>query len=724
MQLPKLLAKENITISHGNYKTAWFDIKNRVLGLPMWEDKGKDVYDLLIGHEVGHALETPYEGWHDSPEKLEGCPRSYINVIEDARIERKIKNRYPGLVGPFARGYKKLYDDGFFGDGIEDWSQIKLIDKINLKAKVGNLLDVPMIPAEKVFYDRAMNTDDFSEVLQLVKDILAYTKENQEELMQAPQFTDGEGQNESEGDQFDPTDNMGHDDLESDTQQPKANNNEELNGEDEDTSESSSSNDETNISSEEDVESPVFSSEPIHEGDLDQSITDTIFREMEKGLVEMPEDGQPIAAQDISKEFMNDIVIDYKELEKDRNERKNYVYSDADENDWLIKEYEASQARFKQGIKDIKKNVNFAVKEFEQRKAATQWQKASTAKTGVIDINKLWSYKTSDDIFLRTTKLADAKNHGMMLIVDYSGSMHSSIRYVLNQVLHTIMFCKAVNIPFEVYGFSTTNKKLYDSWRKFKDGDIELDDISMPMLCSSSLGKKDFENSIRHMWSRIDYDGWGSERFNSKYEDWGSTPLNQSLLVARHLIKKFRVKNNIEKMNLITFTDGDANSMRVMQDPKYAENKFDTYKYHGKIRIFVDGKYIEAKNRSHMTKAILENIKKQFQVNTIGFFMADDNHHWNNKISQVAHEKDYYYYDYKPESSKEYRKNKCVEVKDFGGYNNFYLVKGNKNLDTSADDFNIEDDASNGQIRNAFKKYSKSKKLNKVLMTKFGAAVA
>ena len=724
MQLPKLLAKENITISHGNYKTAWFDIKNRVLGLPMWEDKGKDVYDLLIGHEVGHALETPYEGWHDSPEKLEGCPRSYINVIEDARIERKIKNRYPGLVGPFARGYKKLYDDGFFGDGIEDWSQIKLIDKINLKAKVGNLLDVPMIPAEKVFYDRAMNTDDFSEVLELVKDILAYTKENQEELMQPPQFTDGDHQNESEGDQFDPTDNMGHDDLESDTQQPKGNNSEELNGKDEDTSEGSSSNDETESSSEEDVESPVFSSEPVHKGDVDQSITDTIFREMEKGLVEVPEDGQPIAAQDISKEFMDDIVINYNELAQDRNKRKSDVYSDTDENDWLIREYEASQARFKQGIKDIKKNVNFSVKEFEQRKAATQWQKASTAKTGVIDINKLWSYKTSDDIFLRTTKLADAKNHGMMLIVDYSGSMSSSIRYVLNQVLHTIMFCKAVNIPFEVYGFSTTNKKLYDSWRKFKDGDIELDDISMPMLCSSSLSKKDFEESIRHMWTRIDYDGWGSERFNSKYEDWGSTPLNQSLLVARHLIKKFRVKNNIEKMNLITFTDGDANSMRVMQDPKYAENKFNTYAYSSKIRVFVDGKYIEAKNRAQMTKAILENIKKQFQVNTIGFFMADDNHHWNNKLGQISHEKNYDWYDYKPESNKEYRKNKCVEVKNFGGYNNFYLVKGNKNLDTSADDFDIEDNASNGQIRNAFKKYSKSKKLNKVLMTKFGAAVA
>ena len=93
--LPKLLAKENIDIRHGNYKTPWFDIKNRVLGLPMWKDMGKDVYDLFVGHEVGHALETPFEGWHDSPEKLKGCPRSYINVIEDARIERKIQSRYP-----------------------------------------------------------------------------------------------------------------------------------------------------------------------------------------------------------------------------------------------------------------------------------------------------------------------------------------------------------------------------------------------------------------------------------------------------------------------------------------------------------------------------------------------------------------------------------------------------------------------------------------------------
>ena len=183
--LAKLLATENISVQHGNYETAWFDIKDRVLGLPQWVDNGKDVSDLLIGHEVGHALETPFEGWHDSPEKLEGCPRTYINVVEDARIERKIKSRYVGLVGPFARGYKKLFEDGFFGKD-HNFNNMKLIDKINLKAKVGAHLNIPFNPEEEALYNATMNTDTFADVIQVVKDILAYTKDNTPELITPP----------------------------------------------------------------------------------------------------------------------------------------------------------------------------------------------------------------------------------------------------------------------------------------------------------------------------------------------------------------------------------------------------------------------------------------------------------------------------------------------------------------------------------------------------------
>jgi hypothetical protein len=93
-------------------------------------------------------------------------------------------------------------------------------------------------------------------------------------------------------------------------------------------------------------------------------------------------------------------------------------------------------------MKGVKKSVANAIKEFEQKKAATQWARATTAKTGNLDVNKMWSYKTNDDIFLRTTRLADAKDHGMIMIIDYSGSMSGSMKYVMDQVMHTIMFCK------------------------------------------------------------------------------------------------------------------------------------------------------------------------------------------------------------------------------------------------------------------------------------------
>ena len=211
--IARLLAKENLTIQHGNYKTAWFDIKNRTLGLPLWKDMPKDTYDLFIGHEVGHALYTPYEGWHDSPEKIEGVPRSYMNVIEDARIERFVQNDYPGLVGPFRRGYMDLLDREFFGD-IDDlnYEEVKLIDKINLKAKLGDMIEVPFSPVEKGFFDRAFTTTTFDEVVQLCREILAYTQENQSELLEQPDNEPDLDLPEGEQEMEDPS-SSGHDDY-------------------------------------------------------------------------------------------------------------------------------------------------------------------------------------------------------------------------------------------------------------------------------------------------------------------------------------------------------------------------------------------------------------------------------------------------------------------------------------------------------------------------------
>ena len=205
-QLAKLLATENIEVQENAVQTASFDVVNRILTIPVFkeEHKSKHVYDMLVGHEVSHALHTPAESWKSMSDRSKEF-RSFVNVIEDARIERKVKSRYPGLVGPFSRGYKKLFEDNFFGDVAEmDIANLKLIDKINLKAKIGQLIEVPFTDEEQVFMDRANTTQDFPEVLQLVKDILAYTKENEPEKVTPPQDEDSnEDQNDENGQEQD-----------------------------------------------------------------------------------------------------------------------------------------------------------------------------------------------------------------------------------------------------------------------------------------------------------------------------------------------------------------------------------------------------------------------------------------------------------------------------------------------------------------------------------------
>ena len=702
--LPKLLAKENITVKHGNYKTAWFDVKDRTLGLPLWKDMGKDVYDLLIGHEVGHALETPYEGWHDSPEKLEGCPRSYINVIEDARIERKVQSRYPGLVGSFNRGYKKLFDQEFFGDLTDvDWDKVKLIDKINLKAKIGSLLDVPFTDEEVVYFNRAMTTETFEEVVDLVKDILAWTKENQEELIQKPEpiNEDDIDDNEGEEEESDPTPS-GHDDYDDDSEQ-------EQNQEESKTPGDSGDSEEE---SQDEVLVKVASKKPEHNEDI--SITDEIYRSKEKSLIEQKDGKQPVYIDKLSKEMFEKSVISYEKLAADRMK----IVESGSYYQELYASWDSGE--FTKYINAVKKSVNFAVKEFEQRKAAYQYQKATTAKTGKINVNALWSYKTNDDIFLTATKLADAKSHGMMMLIDYSGSMSSSMQYVMDQVIHTVMFCKAVNIPFEVYGFTSTNPDLHWEVISNMPGHMDMDGLSMPQVISSSLKKSDFNEALKWLWHRTISSGYYDDSIKSKYEDWGSTPLNQALVVSDTLVKKFKQKHQVQKMNFITFTDGDSNTMSVMNDHRA---DFGVERWSSEVKVNVNGKVVDANNgRTSLTTFILKNFNKQ-GVKTIGFFMADGSD-WKYRLRDIAWDNNVYWEDAKKEYTKEYRNNKCVHIQKHRGYDDYYMVKSGKSLSAQDDDFEVSDDASKGQIGAAFRKHAKSKKLNKVLMTKFGAAVA
>jgi hypothetical protein len=122
-QLARLLAKEDITVTVGNYSTAFFDIKNRELGIPNWDFSEKAVLDLLIGHEVGHALYTPQDGINLFKERFPKAPFDICNIIEDIRIERIIQDTYPGLIHAFKKGYAHFVEEDLFAIKDKDVSK-------------------------------------------------------------------------------------------------------------------------------------------------------------------------------------------------------------------------------------------------------------------------------------------------------------------------------------------------------------------------------------------------------------------------------------------------------------------------------------------------------------------------------------------------------------------------------------------------------------------------
>ena len=166
--IARLLATENITVVQDNVTTASFDVKNRVLRLPSWSDVESYTEDHLIGHEVGHALFTPFEGWHEAVCDMGAAYKSYLNVVEDARIEKLIQRKYPGLRTPFIKSYRKLLADGFFGGQLDDINKMSLIDRINVYFKCGLMSGVKFTNDEKQWLPRIESAETWEEVVAIV----------------------------------------------------------------------------------------------------------------------------------------------------------------------------------------------------------------------------------------------------------------------------------------------------------------------------------------------------------------------------------------------------------------------------------------------------------------------------------------------------------------------------------------------------------------------------
>ena len=207
-QLAKLLASENLLIEHKSIPTAYFDLKTRTLCCPIWKDMSGELYDLLMGHEVGHALYTPVEGWHDAVCDLGKNFKGFLNVIEDARIEKKMKRKYPGIKRSFVTAYKDLIDRDFFGIKKRDMETIPFIDKVNLFTKTEGLISFDFTSEESSMVERVLSCETWQDVVDAAKEIYEYSKDEQKSILekyfQEPMSFDDD--DETEYNSYDETD--------------------------------------------------------------------------------------------------------------------------------------------------------------------------------------------------------------------------------------------------------------------------------------------------------------------------------------------------------------------------------------------------------------------------------------------------------------------------------------------------------------------------------------
>ena len=700
-KLAKLLATENLIIEHRAVETAQFDVVRRVLTLPIWKFKSVDVYDLLVSHEVGHALFTDPRDW-SIEDKWQDVPPNFVNITEDARIEKLMKRKYAGLSKTFYRGYSDLHEDDFFELLGEDLSTFSLPDRINLHFKLGSRVDIKFSAVEQGIVDavdKAESFDDALEAARLMSDLIS----QEYDIPEAQQVPSPSPSGSPDQEKKQPTPPQEGDDGEN-----KGNGDEE-------------SEQQSNPESSDEGEGGA-------KGSRDQTETRTA-ESLENKLRQMAQMGDDdIAYVTIPKTSLKHVVIPAAEIHE-YAEGVWKDYWDRLASDDVVQWYkdrtahiETDYLKFK---KDAAKEVNYLVKEFECRKSAAAYSRASVARTGVLDCGKLHTYKFNEDLFKKVTVLPEGKNHGLVFVLDWSGSMADVLMSTLKQLYNLIWFCRKVGIPYDVYAF--TSEWNYKSCRLNPIHKVEntihvADDFSMLNLLTSKVNNATAEQQMKNIW-----------KLASSFRDHlgvtppllylSGTPLNEAIISLHEILPDFKKRTGAEKVNCIILTDGEAQvpSRTIKLRRQWEEEDNIRNRRIGENTFLRNTKTGEIRRLSSyyhtFTQTLLNDLKSTFPgINVVGFRVIANGTGCNSMLNLYLDS-----WDEKEKARISWRKDRSVTLKDVG-YDSYFLLADSA-LDNDTE-FEVRVDATKTQIRNAFKKSLGSKKMNKRVLNEFVALVA
>ena len=727
----RLLATENLSVIRARTRTASFDIKSRVLTLPMWKDMTPEIEDMLIGHEVGHALYT--EDKYMEPIQENPKMMGYLNILEDVRIEKLIKRKYPGLRKRMNEGYKQLNDRDFFGiKAVPSLDGLLLIDKINLYFKAGFQCGVKFTPEEKEFVNRAERTETIDEVIQLAHDVYAFSKQQAEERKQ--RMKQENPQDDDDGESEDPI--YGDFDIDMDGDW------------------------ETDEDDDSDLDplknNPARQSDERKEEDDEglESQTERVFRNK---LEDLADENTEYKYWKFDTDYGYDPVVGYKTVLNETLSPEQWNESLDSQYDYLtrhmtreekIEYYNKLNMNFNTFKAESSRTVNYLVKEFEMKKSAKLYKRAQTAKIGSLDMRKVYAYKLKDDLFKRVTTIPQGKNHGMIMLVDWSGSMNDVLHDTLKQVINLAMFCNRIQVPYRVLAFTSCyseyiDQKVYekfgndqDAWIKYRqeqrdklqqkyeqndllktaDGFHLLELFSNKMTTSefNAMAKRVLDN--RFLWNK----GYST----------GGTPLNEGLVWMYHNLGNYIKNNAIEKMTFITLTDGEGGTLGTFGgriDDSRTEitgHEYKRIKIKNLIRDEVTQKTYEIDRLSNgQTHTILRMIKDRYNVSLVGFHICQNRKNDLRQFLQASLPS------YRGDTTmviedwrKNFRAEGFVSIPNTGRDELFLIPQSSTVIQEGELDVNA--DANAKAIAKNFGKFLNVKKTSRVLLNRFVTLVA
>jgi hypothetical protein len=773
--LARLLATENLSVQYSaKYPTAFFDLKSRTIHIPLIQNLDEDLLDLFEGHEVGHARETPAEGFHSAileNGEINETLKTYLNVIEDIRIERKIKAEYPGLRRSFANAYKKLVNMNFFGENLQSRiSTMDFIDKLNVEAKVGAHVLVDFNDDEKALVEEAYSLETWDEVVAFAKKLMKEQANKNKKEQQGKSKQEGGVKGMVIGDG-------------------------QTDGENQEQSESSEGNDETqtNGSAESEGESDDSNSNDGSES-VAPSQTDKTFRQMENELFAKGKkndryhhDGGS-ASITIGKYKLDEYVVPASKLSPliDAVARQMFDTYVAQHNKDVYSAGSVPFASYDQMLShmyaeyrnDNQSYINFLIKEFEMRKNARMLNRGKISKTGKIDVSRLHKYRLSDDIFKRVMSFPEGKNHGMIMYMDLSGSMSSVINGVFNQVLILSEFCKKVNIPFHVYGFTDAcvslefirdniNPEFGTVRSDIKFGAYKMNaNFHLKEYISSELNARDYKTAFNNiLMLKAFYDAHCTlhrsrsrtsqeeyMKYNQIYfsldlkkvgEQLSATPLNEAVILSQQISNEFVAKHNIENMVNIFLSDGQddhSNNILYWTDRSTYGGMNHGYvnrgckrpslvTHHSGTRYIIRPGECSA---GFSTYHLLKMARKVTGARYIGYYLADDTLFLYGATSHdVTANSNLDWKTHHSALKSKYRKNKFLHSTTYG-YNDYFYISSTGTINDTDDDDKWFDSLSkrhNGNVSNksltkGFIDKQTKRQLNRILLVHFGKALA